>query len=285
MLIRATVSVLMLAFGAGQPCVAKAEATINQTRTEEIARFADLLQFRPLLDVIAQEGIVNADDINVGLLNNEGGGAWEAEISRLYDPKRMFDQIVDLLHAELGQDPETLTSSTVFFASAAGQKVLSLEIEARRALLADGAEAAAEAGYYGMVANTSPRVDALARLVVANDLIEFNVMTALNSNFAFLKGMASVSSEVGLNEPEMLAQVWAGEADAREQTEIWIFPYLALAYAPMSDAELESYITFSNSEAGQKLNAAIFRAFDAFMVGMSAKLGQKVGTLMIGQDI
>lgn len=285
MFMRTTVAVMVLLFGAVAPVTLQAQTVSEQSSMTDIARFAEVLKFQPLMDVMAAEGRAGADELQAGLLNGQVGRSWETAIADLYDPLAMYDRIVTLLHAELAQDPVTLAQGTVYFATPTGQKAVALEVEARKALLAPGAEAAAEAGYYGMVSNDSPRIKLLQRLVAANDLIESNVMISLNSNFAFLEGMALASGEAAGTEAEILAEVWAAEPEMREQTEVWIYPYLALAYEPMSDTEVEDYIAFSNSPAGKKLNAAIFRAFDAFVVGTSANLGKAVGKMLIGQDI
>ena len=83
----------------------------------------------------------------------------------------------------------------------------------------------------------------------------------------------------------MLAEVWGQEPDIRRDTIEWLYPFLAVAYQSLTDAELERYIAFSQTEAGHKMNAAIFVAFDAVMVKISFDLGQAAGRLMEGQDI
>ena len=82
----------------------------------------------------------------------------------------------------------------------------------------------------------------------------------------------------------MLAEVW-GESDVRRDTTEWLFPFLMLAYQPLSDQELDAYIAFSTTPAGQKANRAVFAAFDAMFVQVSKELGQSAGRLMAGQDI
>ena len=62
-------------------------------------------------------------------------------------------------------------------------------------------------------------------------------------------------------------------------------PFLMLAYQPLSDQELDAYIAFSTTPAGQKANRAVFAAFDAMFVQVSKELGQSAGRLMAGQDI
>ena len=58
-----------------------------------------------------------------------------------------------------------------------------------------------------------------------------------------------------------------------------------MAYAPLSDAELQAYIDFSHSKAGQALNSVLFSAFDRLGSQQSRGMGLVAGQLMQGQDI
>jgi hypothetical protein len=62
-------------------------------------------------------------------------------------------------------------------------------------------------------------------------------------------------------------------------------PYLAMAYQPLSDADLEAYIAFSRTPEGQVLNRALFAAFDALFNALSRDLGLAAARLMAGQDL
>jgi hypothetical protein len=121
---------------------------------------------------------------------------------------------------------------------------------------------------------------------VVGDLVESNVMGTLNSNLAFFRGMAATGGETfGMTEADMLDEVWRGEAEARDQTVDWLFPFLTLAYQPLTDAELQAYVDFSDTAAGRKVNAAMFAAFDSMFDRISEELGRAVALQMKGQDI
>jgi hypothetical protein len=111
-------------------------------------------------------------------------------------------------------------------------------------------------------------------------------MGSLNSNLAFYRGLAAAGDEqFAMSESDMLNSVWAEEAKAREETVKWLFPFLALAYQPLSDADLQAYIDFSQTMAGRRVNAAMFVAFDAVFDDISQELGRAVARQMEGQDI
>jgi hypothetical protein len=247
--------------------------------------FLEVLAVKDLIDVMHQEGIKSADGMDADMLGGSGGQGWSATIAGIYDPAKMYSTFKGRLQSELAQDKISVEKANAFFGSDLGQKVIKLEIEARRALLNEAAEAAAEAGYYGMVEKNEPRVAQIKRFAEANDLIESNVMGAMNGNLAFFRGLAAGGATQGLSESDMLAEVWSGEAEARTQAEVWLYPFLALAYEPLSDAELDAYIAFSQSPAGARINAALFAAFDTLFVDISEKLGKAAAAEMTGQDI
>ena len=147
-------------------------------------------------------------------------------------------------------------------------------------------EAAAKAAVADMEAEGSPRLDALRRFAAANDLVEMNVMGALNANLAFYKGLSAGGAfGSAMTEEDMLADVWGQEADVRAETEEWLWSYLSLAYQPLSDEELQAYHDFSETPEGQKLNAAVFAAFDVSFVRISEDLGRAAARAMQGEDI
>jgi hypothetical protein len=71
----------------------------------------------------------------------------------------------------------------------------------------------------------------------------------------------------------------------RKESEKWLFSYLSLAYQPLSDADLDAYIAFSETPAGQRLNTIIFTAFDEAFRQVSFDLGRASALQMKGQDI
>ena len=124
---------------------------------------------------------------------------------------------------------------------------------------------------------------------LANGLIitRFGVppLIATLATLAFYRGLADAGALEGMTEQDMLTAVSAQEAQIRQDNIDWLYPYLFTAYQPLTDAELESYITFSESLAGRRANAALFAAFDAMFVAVSNDLGRAAGRLMAGDNI
>ena len=267
----------------------QAEGTVTAVPATVAADVQSLVQTMKIADIVGilrEEGIAYGSKLEADMFPGAGGQGWEATVGLIYDVSRMQEALVARLTRELAETPEQIAAMEAFFGSDLGQTVLKLEVEARRTLLDEAAEQAARIAWEDLGAGESARVGQLERFVAANDLIESNVMGALNANLAFYRGMQEGGAFGGeMTEEQMLTDVWGQEEDVRRQTSEWLYSYLTLAYGPLTDEELDSYIAFSESPEGQVLNAALFVAFDEVFTPISRALGVAVARQMAGQDI
>jgi len=269
------------------PVVAVADTKLPleapQGAAEQLAALSDVMRIDAVIEVMRAEGIAYGVDMEAEMFPGQGGAGWQAMVAVIYDPIPMRARFDAALGAALAGSPE-IGAIGAFFGTDLGQRVLMLEIEARRALLDAAVEEAAKLAYAEMAAGGGPRVAALEAFVVANDLIESNVMGAMNASLAFYLGLAEVGAFAeAMPEDQMLAEVWATEPEVRAETVDWLYPYLALAYKPLSDAELQAYQDFSESPAGQAVNAARCAAFDALFGAVARDLGRAAARQMQGQ--
>ena len=277
---------LLLSLCLAVPVTAAPLLAQAQTVRPDISALTQTLKIDALIAVMRTEGLANGKDMEADLFPGQGGAAWDVVVSRVYDAGHLHAIFDAALTKALQNDPATQKAMTDFFGTALGQHILALEIDARKTLLDDKAtEAAAQLWAKASVAKTH-RATQINRFAEINDLVESNVMGALNGNLAFYRGMnAAGAFPQPMPEDDMLAEVWGQEADVRRDTTEWLYPFLMLAYKPLSDHELDKYIAFSETPAGQKANRAMFTAFDAMFVQVSKELGQSAGRLMAGQDI
>lgn len=245
------------------------------------------LRIPEMIAVMQDEGIAYGDELEEQLFPGAGGARWDQAVARVYDEPALLERFQSAFAARLAADPQAMDQIAGFFGTDRGQQILILEIEARRALLDEAVEEAAAVSVDDMRARDDPRLALLERFATANDLIEQNVSGALNANFAFYQGMSDGGAFDGakMTEADMLAEVWAQEPDIRAETESWLYPFLALAYKPLSDADVEAYLAFSESEAGRAMNAAMFAAFDEVFREISRDLGRAAAEMLSGQDI
>lgn len=250
------------------------------------ATLTETMRLEALFDVLREEGIAHGQTLEADMFPGGGGPGWAAAVSAIYDVATLTSRFEAALDAELAADPAALAEINTFFASELGQRVVTLEIDARRAFLDEAAEEAAHVAADNRFAERDPRAGLLRRVIEAGDLIEGNVASALSGNLAFIQGMsASGAYGEGLPEDQMMSDVWAQEDQVREDTTSWLYAYLGLAYQPLTEAELQAYVDFSESPAGVRLNAALFTAFDAVFRQVSTDLGRAAGLAMLGRDI
>lgn len=253
---------------------------------QPVQTLIEALQFAEAAQILREEGVASGQDLIADLPGGPDRASWNRVLDRVFNADRMVAVFSAEMDRQLASEPGLVTEATGFFASSIGARVVRLELEARRALLDDDVETAAELAHDELARQNPARQELIDRFVTVNDLIESNVMGALNGNLAFLRGLAETGGEgFAMPEADMLAQVWGAEPETRAEMVGWLLPFLTLAYQPLSDAELEAYIAFSETPAGQRINAAMFRAFDVLMVGLSGDLGRAFGRSLQGDDI
>jgi hypothetical protein len=282
------VALLGLALALGQPAAAQTTAPSGTAADAAVlpdVALAEALQLPALFAVLRDEGLAHGAELEAESFPSGGGPGWAAALAELYDAGRLEAGFVAVLAAELGDDP-ALPEILAFFASDLGLRVVGYEIDARRAFLDPAAEDAARVAADRLRAARDPRAAQIDRFIAAGNLLEMNVAGALSGNLAFVTGL-NAAGVYGPARPEaeILAEVWGQEAQIRDDTRSWLTAYLGLAYAQLDADELDRVIAFWDSPAGQRLNAALFLAFDSVFRPLSQELGHAAGLAMLGRDI
>ncbi|MDQ2068155.1 DUF2059 domain-containing protein [Xinfangfangia sp. CPCC 101601] len=260
-------------------------ATPPPVAAERLVQLAQLLLLSDGLELMRDEGEDYGAALAEQMFPGRDGPSWQAQVRAIYDPVANMAIFQAAFAAALAEDPATVAAAEAFFDTARGQEILRLELEARRALMDVAVEEAAQVEAERMKTDRDPKLRLLRDLIEAGDLIEANVAAALSSNLAFYQGMAEGSGSSGADAERMLAEVWAQEGSIRAETAGWLVPYLALAYQPLSDEDLKSYIAFSRSDAGQRLNAALFAGYDAVARHVAFAMGRAAAEVLAGSDI
>ncbi len=182
---------------------------------------------------------------------------------------------------------EDLAATAEFFASPAGARIVALEISARAALLDPEVEAASRERAAAAPGAEPARLALLQRFIEVNGLVDSNVVGSMNTQFAFMMGLASIADSQAppMGEDEVLADLWQQEPEIRRSSAEWLVSYLLLAYDPLPDAGLEAYVAFSGTAAGQAYNRAVFAAFDALFAETWGQLGRGMAQLMAGERL
>lgn len=244
------------------------------------------LRLTELFPVLAEEGKAYGASLGQSMFPGRDGVRWQQTVARIYDPHRMEARFDEAFAAALAGKPGAIEAARGFFGSAAGQRIVTLEIEARRVLLDEAAREAAEVAADKLRDARSPRLRLIRDLIEAGDLIETNVAAGLTGAAAFDEGLTeTLPAAQRLPENERMAQVWRQEGEIRATTTAWLLTYMALAYAPLSDGELQAYIDFSATPEGREINAALFAGFDAAFTPVMRELGHETGRAMQGSEI
>jgi hypothetical protein len=251
---------------------------------QTVAPVLEALRMPELLEVMHEEGMSYGADLEADLFPGRGGAAWAATVGGIYALDRMEGMIGAGLASTL--DPAEAEAIVAFFKSPAGQRIVELELAARRAMLDDAVEEAAGEAWQALEAEGGARWQLLIEFAEVNDLVESNVAGALTANYAFYGGLVEGKAYgFDMSEEQILADVWGQEDAVREDTVNWVYSFTALAYQPLSDAELGAYVDFARTDAGQAVNAALFEAFNAMFATISRDLGRGAARYLAGQDI
>jgi hypothetical protein len=242
----------------------------------------DVLRLPEAAQILSNEGLGYAQTLNDEMLNGQGGAGWQVQVGAIYDATRMVEIVRAALEAEL--EGTALEQAIAFYGSDLGDKIVSLENSARTAIQNPDIEEAARARYSTLNGRDDPRFAQVSRYIASGDMLNQNVTSALNSNVQFLRGLVD-GGAMKMSEDEILSDVSNGLEATREDTTSWLYGFRLLAYHPLTDAELEAYIAFSQTSAGQALNRALFNGFGTAYEDISYALGRAVALNMTAQEL
>ena len=272
-LLKIVLSVLM----AGLLAVSLARGAKAEPTAQQIDALIEALRMPEIVDVLANEGRAMIDDLD----RDDDGiprSAWENMLSDLYRSDVMLEAFrVEMAKALDGVDVAPIVT---FFETDLGRTIAQVELDARIAMGDEGMEDVAAQAWAELPAD-SPRALLIEDYVTANDLVEMNVVGAMNADYAYMIGLAQTGDgEAMPSDEDILRDIWSYEPEVRADVSEWIYSYSTLAYELLSDDEFAQYIAFSKSVEGSKLNYALFATFDAVYSDLSRALGAGTGQLM-----
>ncbi|MEL6682273.1 MAG: hypothetical protein AAFQ09_06480 [Pseudomonadota bacterium] len=276
-------SIIAPAFAALVAFVAIPAAAQDQEIAKVDALF-DALGLPEMLEIMREEGLDYGATIATDMFPGNSATRWNDAVSQIYDIDMMYEEVRGAFGEALeGDDVDAMLA---FYTSAPGATIVDLEVSARRALLDEAVEEASKESAALAIADETPRYLQVKSFVDANDLIEANVVGALNSNYSFYMGLIDGGAmPPGITPDSALQDVWAQEDEIRANTSEWVYSFLLMAYQPLSDTDMETYIAFAESDAGKDVNAALFEAFNGMFDDISRALGLAASRFMISQEL
>jgi hypothetical protein len=237
-----------------------------------------------IIDIMREEGVEYGTSVAADLLPSGVSPDWANAVQMIYDPQMMYDDVRSAFGEALEGDD--IDAMLAFFSTDTGTEIISLELSARRAMLNDAVEEASIEAAALQKIDKTPRYLMVQSFVDANDLIESNVVGSLNSSYAFYTGLIDGGAlPVDVTRDTALQDVWRQEPEIRDSTTEWIYAFLLMAYQPLTDDQLETYIAFSETEAGQNLTSAMFASFDGMFEDISRALGLGVSRFMMTREL
>ena len=250
----------------------------------EAKQLYDALRMHQIVDIMQVEGMDYGTRIGTDMFPDGGDANWLARVAKIYDPLNMH-RTAEAAFVSAVADAD-VAPMIAFFESDPGASFVALEVSARRAMLDEAVDEMSREAAASAMQDKTPRFTLVEEFATVNDLIESNVVGALNSNFAFYQGLAAGGAfDAVLTEDQILTDVWDQEPEVRVSTTEWVYSFLMLAYDPMDPGELEAYIDFSKGDAWRVLNAALFDTFDDMFEDISYALGLAAANRMAVQDL
>ncbi len=245
-------------------------------------RLLTALGLPQIVEIMRTEGLRSGDELARDMIMGSALDQLQRDVDRIYNPDAM-EQTVRAGFAEAVGDTD-LAPLVSFFESDEGQRVVGLELSARQAMTDPGVEEAARERARSLDGSDDPRFALVTRFIAANDLVVANVAGALNSNFAFYKGLGD-GGAFEMSEGDMLADVWSQEDETRADTREWLYAFLLMAYGPLGDGDLERYIALSSTPEGQAMNRALFTGFNSMFDQISYALGRSAARAMQSEEL
>ena len=266
---------LTLALGTGGPAGAG-------DRQGDLDELAGLMGFGETVGIMRQEGVIYGEALRAEMIPDVSDLVWRAEVARIYDA----DKMLAVVSTEFAQalDGADLAPMLAYFRGEEAQRIVRLELSARRALAGEGVEEAARDRVERLAGEEAPLLAQVDRLIADSDMIEFNTMGQLNAQLMFYRGLVE-GGAFELSEEEMLTDIWGQEEAVRADSRDWLRLFMVMAYEPLEPAELDRYEAFYRSEAGRALNRALYAGFDRMYDELSYLLGFAVAGQMQSQPL
>ena len=244
----------------------------------------DAMGLPEIITIMRDEGLTYGDTIARDMFPSGLTPRWADAVAQVYDVDAMTTEMRSAFVAALeGQDTAPMLE---FYQSDLGARIVNLEISAREAMLDPALEAASKDLAGDAARDQTPRYQLIDQFIIANDLIESNVVGGLNSNYAFVSGLLSGGATVpGLTSETLLEDIWAQEPSIRASTTEWLYAFLMLSYEPLADAELTTFMDATQTPEGRALTAALFTAFDQVFERVSRDLGSAASGFITSQEL
>ena len=244
---------------------------------------AEALLLPETVEVLRSEGLDYGDTLAGDLYAGAPPAVWSEAVDAIFDETVLLDGLTAALEART--DEASAQATIDFFTAPPGQEIARREVAARRALLDETVEAAAESGAAEALSDGGPRIALLQDYLDRNDVIETEVTSSMNLSLAFYQGLRDGGALGAVEDSQILQDIYDRAPDIRRDVTERILSFYWLAYQSISLEDLETYVTFLDSPPAQAVNDALTAAFDEVYGRASRQLGRIAASQMRGSDL
>ncbi len=255
---------------------------ITSFASDATDRLLTSLGMERMIEIMREEGQTYAVELAEEMLPGSYTENWGAVVARIYSTEAMQTSVRRGFANAL--ENVDITPLQAFFETQMGKTIVSLELSARDAMMDTAIEEHAKEQARAYERAGDDAFVLVDDFVKAGDLLEANVVGAMNSNIQFYRGLVD-GGAFELSEEQILADVWEQEQETRAETRDWLYGFLILAYSPLAPGELETYTELSKTAEGAAMNAALFEGFDSMYSDISYALGFAAARAMKVEDI
>jgi hypothetical protein len=251
------------------PVVAQTDPATAERLLRRSGLWAQLEHIGPQL----RQGLTEAATQQGSPLSPEDLARLRAAAEVAYDTTRLRSVALRTTAREL--QPQHLPALTAWYESSTGAAMTRLEEQAS----ADqrGSDAVSEDGRARLAAMTPERRAQLEQLMLASRMVDATVSMTINTIEGIRQGLARVMPPgTGPSDAEMRALLAAELPKLKAGLEQTLLAFCAAAYADATDAQLEAYVAFLRTPAGEHLNDVMQRVLDAVFLDAATEIGSRL---------
>ena len=236
-----------------------------------------------LIDLMGIEAVLRGFPEALVQGMDEAPGAWSGDLSRdavkeladkHFGPEALVGDLRTLMRGKLSE--EHLDAEIAFYGSNFGKRIVELEIAAADPKLEKLIREAGGELYSGLVADGSPRVAMIQKIIDAAGLVEWGMAVGMNVGYAMLTAIYGDQ----MSEEQILGFLNSNASTLRDEMTTGLNADLAYTYRDLTDEEFQRYIDSLETPSGKALVAAFLDAVRTSMIERSRAFGGELRVLM-----
>lgn len=247
----------------------------------DVQALYDALRLDEIADIIHQEGIEQIDVYAENYVGPRSASQFAQQAQSIFARDDIQSTLLQGLET---LDPDHMATALEYFTSAQGALFAGLETTARAAISDDAVEEQAKQMVTQAQDSDPSRIALLEQSIETLKMVDYNIQAAQESQYSFLIELAQ-AEVIDFSQGEILALIAEDQGALTEMVQEWLLAFTYMAYSPVSDDDLQGYIDFQSSDAGQALNQSLFDAFRVMDVAQSQKMGRLVASFMAAQEL